>query len=187
MACARQILCMIFESTAVNGVFIIRMEKRVDERGFFARAWCRREFSERGLNTSIEQCNVSFNRHRGTLRGLHYQVAPYQEAKLVRCTRGSIHDVVVDLRRESPSFLKHVAVQLDAESHTMVYVPEGCAHGFQTLDADSEVFYQMSCEYAPECSRGVRWNDPAFGIEWPIAKPIILERDACYGDFETGS
>jgi dTDP-4-dehydrorhamnose 3,5-epimerase len=135
------------------------------------------------MNLRVAQCNVSFNKKQGTLRGLHYQVAPFEEAKLVRCTHGAIYDVIVDLRPGSSSFLRHATVVLSAGNRRMLYVPEGCAHGFQTLEDDSEVFYQMSERYSAEHARGVRWNDPAFGIEWPPAERIMTDRDRTYPDF----
>ena len=174
---------MIFTETALPGAWIVDVERLDDSRGFFARTWCEREFAERGLNPRLAQCNVSFNKRRGTLRGLHYQAAPHREAKLIRCTRGAIHDVILDLRPDSPTFKRHVAVVLDAESRRMLYVPEGLAHGFQTLEDDTEGFYQMSAFYAPDHARGVRWNDPAFGIQWPEAERTISERDQRYSDF----
>jgi dTDP-4-dehydrorhamnose 3,5-epimerase len=174
---------VIFTETALPGAWIVDVERLEDSRGFFARTWCEREFAERGLNPRLAQCNVSFNKRRGTLRGLHYQAAPHREAKLIRCTRGAIHDVILDLRPDSPTFKRHVAVVLDAESRRMLYVPEGLAHGFQTLEDDTEVFYQMSAFYAPDHARGVRWNDPAFGIQWPEAERTISERDQRYSDF----
>jgi dTDP-4-dehydrorhamnose 3,5-epimerase len=173
---------VIFTETAIKGAVLLDLEPHEDERGFFARTWCERECGERGLNVRVAQCNVSFNKKRGTLRGLHYQAAPYQEAKLVRCTRGAIHDVIVDLRPDSPSVTCHVAVVLSAENRRMLYVPEGCAHGFQTLEDNTEVFYQMSERYSPKHARGVRWDDPAFGIEWPPADRIISARDREYPD-----
>ena len=162
---------------------MIEPEKLRDGRGFFARTFCWREFEEHGLDPGVVQCNISFNKRAGTLRGMHYQVAPYAEAKLVRCTAGAIYDVVVDLRPTSPSFKKYVAVELTAENCAMLYIPEGFAHGFQTLKDDTEVFYQMSQIHAPDCARGVRWNDPAFSIEWPAAERIMVERDQHYPDF----
>ena len=174
---------MIFTETALPGAWIVDVERLEDSRGFFARTWCEREFAERGLTTELAQCNVSFNKRRGTLRGLHYQAAPHREAKLIRCTRGAIHDVILDLRPDSPMFKRHVAVVLDAESRRMLYVPEGLAHGFQTLEDDTEIFYQMSAFHAPDHARGVRWNDPAFGIRWPEAERTISERDQRYPDF----
>ncbi len=174
---------MIFTETPVNGAFLMDLEPREDERGFFARTWCERECGERGMNLRVAQCNVSFNKKQGTLRGLHYQAAPFQETKLVRCTHGAIYDVIVDLRSDSSSFKRHVAVVLSAGNRRTLYVPEGCAHGFQTLEDDTEVFYQMSECYSAEHARGVRWNDPAFGIEWPAADRIMADRDRTYPDF----
>jgi dTDP-4-dehydrorhamnose 3,5-epimerase len=177
---------VIFVPTVVPGAFVVEPERLEDERGFFARTWCAREFAERGLDPRVVQCSVSFSERKGTLRGLHYQIAPHPEAKLVRCTRGAIHDVIVDLREDSPAFLRHVAVELSAENHRMVYVPEGVAHGFQTLEDRSEVAYQMSAFHAPSHARGVRWNDPAFAIDWPAAERTISERDRTYPDFVPG-
>jgi len=174
---------VIFSETALPGAWVVEPERLEDERGFFARSWCEREFGQRGLATRLVQCNVSFNKRRGTLRGMHYQAAPHQEAKLIRCTRGAIHDVIIDLRSESPTFRRHVAVVLDADSRRMLYVPEGMAHGFQTLEDDTEVFYQMSEFYAPDHARGVRWDDRAFGIRWPEAERTISARDRSYPDF----
>jgi dTDP-4-dehydrorhamnose 3,5-epimerase len=150
----------------------------VDERGFFARTWCQHEFEAQGLNPRLVQCNISYNARRSTLRGMHHQAAPYAEAKLVRCTRGVIHDVIIDLRPDSATYKQHVAVLLDADHHRMLYIPEGFAHGFQTLADDSEVCYQMSEFYHTEAATGVRWDDPAFAIEWPQAQHrIISEKD----------
>lgn len=174
---------MIFRETTLKGAFIIEPERHEDWRGFFARTWCQREFEAQGLNPRLVQCGISFNRKKGTLRGMHYQAPPYEEAKLVRCAMGAIHDVVIDLRPDSPTFAQHTAVTLTAENRVMLYVPEGFAHGFQTLEDNSEVFYQMSQFYVPEAARGIRWNDPAFAIRWPILETIILERDQNYPDF----
>ena len=174
---------MIFNEIALAGAWVVDVERMEDGRGFFARTWCEQEFRSIGLNTRLVQCSVSFNKRRGTLRGMHYQAAPHREAKLIRCTRGAIHDVILDLRPESPTYKRHVALLLDAESRRMLYVPEGFAHGFQTLEDDTEVFYQMSASYAPDHARGVRWNDPAFGIPWPPAERTISERDESYPDF----
>jgi dTDP-4-dehydrorhamnose 3,5-epimerase len=174
---------VIFTATTLPGAFIIDAERLEDARGFFARTWCERESQARGLNPRIVQCSVSVNKRKGTLRGLHYQAPPHQEAKLVRCTRGSIFDVVVDLRPDSPTYRRHLTVLLSAENGRMVYVPEGCAHGFQTLEDDTEVAYQMSEFYAPESARGVRWDDPAFGIEWPPDDRTIVDRDRTYEPF----
>jgi len=175
---------MTFHETKLPGVFEIHLEPHGDERGFFARSWCQREFELRGLNPATVQCNISFNEKQGTLRGLHYQAAPHAEAKLVRCTEGSIYDVVVDLRPTSPTFKKWVGVTLTAANRHMIYVPEGFGHGFLTLDDRTEVFYQMSEFYYPELARGVRWNDPALQISWPAAPQVISEHDQTYPDFQ---
>jgi dTDP-4-dehydrorhamnose 3,5-epimerase len=175
---------MTFQQTKLNGAFEIHLEPKADERGFFARTWCQREFEAHGLDPRLVQCSVSFNGRKGTLRGMHYQAPPNAEAKLVRCARGAIYDVVLDLRPESCSYKKWIAVVLTAEKRNMVYVPKGCAHGFLTLADDSEVFYQMSEFYSPEAGRGVRWNDPAFQIAWPDAVQVISERDRTYPNFE---
>ncbi len=175
---------MIFRETPLNGAYIVELECRVDERGFFARSWCQREFAERGLNPNLVQCDISFNTRRGTLRGLHFQEAPYEEAKLVRCTQGAIFDVIIDLRPDSSTFGKRHSVQLDSDNRLAIFVPEGFAHGFQTLLDSTEVHYQMSQFYMPEAGgSGIRWNDPAFGIEWPIPNPILNARDQNYPDF----
>ncbi|MDE3110641.1 MAG: dTDP-4-dehydrorhamnose 3,5-epimerase [Acidobacteriota bacterium] len=154
-----------------------------DERGFFARTWCRNEFASHGLNSSVAQCNTSFNKRKGTLRGIHFQIAPSAEAKLVRCIRGAIYDVVLDLRPESKTLGQWIGVVLTAENRRAVYVPEGCGHGFLTLEDDTEVFYIMSEFYNPDCARGVRWNDPKFGITWPGKVEVISDRDRRYPDF----
>jgi dTDP-4-dehydrorhamnose 3,5-epimerase len=173
-----------FLATKLAGVFEILPELKTDERGFFARTWCQREFESNHLNAGVVQCSISFNRRQGTLRGLHYQEAPYQEVKLVRCTKGAIYDVVVDLRRDSPTFKSWVAATLTAENRKALYVPEGCGHGLITLEDDTEVFYQISEFYREHLSRGVRWNDPAFGIVWPREVQVISERDRTYPDFQ---
>lgn len=169
---------MIFHPTELAGAFVIEPEPREDERGFFARAWCQREFSAHGLNPRFVQANLSYNRLRGTLRGLHYQLAPHQEAKLVRCCRGAIFDVLVDLRPHSSTYLKWFGVQLTAANRKMLYVPEDFAHGFQTLEDDTEVFYQVSEFYTPGAERGARWDDAAFGIQWPdVPTRIVSAKD----------
>jgi len=175
---------MTFHETKLPGVFEIYLEPKSDERGFFARSWCQREFKEHGLNPVTVQCNVSFNEKKATLRGMHYQAEPHPEAKLVRCTQGAIYDVVVDLRPKSPTFKKWIGIALTAANRQMIYVPEGCGHGFLTLEDETEVFYQMSEFYHPELSRGVRWNDAAFDIEWPAQPAVISDRDQTYPDFE---
>jgi dTDP-4-dehydrorhamnose 3,5-epimerase len=174
---------MIFTETELKGAFVIDVERLEDERGFFARTWCRQEFETHGLNQSLAQCNISFNRKRGTLRGMHYQAVPHEEAKLIRCTRGAIFDVIIDLRPASQTFKRWVGVELTGHSRRMLYVPEGFAHGFLTLQDDTEVFYQMSERYSAEHARGVRWNDDAFAIYWPIKVSVISENDQQYPDF----
>jgi len=175
---------MTFHETKLPGVFEIHLEPKCDERGFFARSWCKKEFEAQGLNASLAQCNVSFNTRRGTLRGMHYQAAPYEESKLIRCTQGAIFDVVVDLRPDSSTFRQWIGVVLTAANRHMVYVPEGCGHGFLTLEDDTEIFYQMSQFYDADSGRGVRWDDPAFQIAWPEPVHVISERDRTYPDFE---
>jgi dTDP-4-dehydrorhamnose 3,5-epimerase len=172
-----------FVNTTIPGAVVIEPECRFDERGFFARTWCAREFAEHGLNSALAQCSISFNKTAGTLRGMHYQTPPHEEAKLVRCTMGAIYDVILDLRPASNTFLQHFAIELSQENRKALYVPEGCAHGFQTLADNTEVYYQMSEVFAPECSTGHRWNDVAFGIEWPLEVSVISDRDRCYPDF----
>jgi dTDP-4-dehydrorhamnose 3,5-epimerase len=162
---------------------MIEPEMHEDHRGFFARTFCEREFEAHGLNPRVAQCNISFNRFKGSLRGMHFQASPYSEAKLVRCTAGSIYDVIIDLRSSSPSFKKHFGLELSARNRKMLYIPEEFAHGFQTLEDNTEVFYQMSQFHSPEHARGVRWDDPAFGISWPPGERIIIERDRTYPDF----
>ncbi len=174
---------MVFTATKLAGAFIINVERHEDPRGFFARTWCQREFEARRLNPRLVQCNISFNKKKGTLRGMHLQSPPHEEAKLVRWTMGAIHDVILDLRPDSPTLGEYVAVVLSAENRTMIYVPEGVAHGFQTLEDHTEVFYQMSEFYVPGSERGVRWDDPAFRIPWPAAERTISERDRSYPDF----
>lgn len=175
---------MIFQETKLKGAFEIHLERKTDERGFFARSWCQNEFENHQLTSRLVQCNISFNSRKGTLRGMHYQVPPFAEAKVVRCTRGSIYDVVIDLRPESPTFTEWVAFVLTSEKWNMVYVPEGYAHGFLTLEDNTEVFYQMSEFYHPEAARGFRWDDPAFRILWPNEVQVISERDQSYPDFD---
>lgn len=174
---------MRFTETQIQGAYIIDPERIEDERGFFARSWDRHEFETRGLNSSLAQCNISYNTRRGTLRGMHYQADPHQETKLVRCTAGAIYDVIIDLRPSSPTLRQWLAIELSAANRRMLYIPPGCAHGFQTLEDHSEVFYQMAEFYAPSYARGVRWNDPAFEIVWPEAPQMIADRDQAYPDF----
>jgi dTDP-4-dehydrorhamnose 3,5-epimerase len=175
---------MRFCETKVAGAWLIEPEPVADERGFFARVFCREEFAEHGLNPDLAQGNVSWNHAKGTLRGMHYQAAPHQEAKLVRCTRGAIWDVALDLRSGSPTYLAWAGYELSDANRSMLYVPEGCAHGFLTLTDGAEVAYQMSAPYASAAARGVRWNDPAFGINWPGEVAVINPRDAGYPDME---
>jgi dTDP-4-dehydrorhamnose 3,5-epimerase len=175
---------MLFHQTQLPGVFEIHLEPHHDERGFFARSWCPKEFEAHGLNPALAQCNISFNLRKGTLRGMHYQAPPHAEAKIVRCTQGAIYDVVLDLRPSSPAYKKWIAVELSSANRHMVYIPEGCAHGFLTLEDKTEILYQMSEFYNPESARGVRWNDPAFRISWPEKMQVISERDAAYPGFE---
>ena len=174
---------MIFRETKLQGSFIIEIEKHQDERGFFARAWCEKEFEAHGLSLRWVQANLAHSRKRGTLRGLHYQAAPHEEAKLMRCVRGAMYDVIIDLRPDSPTVGQWVGVELTADNRRALYVPEGFAHGYQTLVDDTEVFYPVSQFYTPSSERGVRWNDPAFAIEWPIAEGLILsEKDRTWAD-----
>jgi dTDP-4-dehydrorhamnose 3,5-epimerase len=184
---------MKFIETRLKGAFVIELEKKEDERGFFARTYCRREFESRGLNPNVVQCNISYNRTRGTLRGMHYQVSPHEEAKLVGCIRGAIYDVVIDLRPDSPMYCQWMALELSghnsahcslpAADFKMIYIPEGFAHGFQTLEDNTLVSYQISEFYHPESARGIRWDDPMFGIEWPIHDKVISDRDRSYDNW----
>ena len=177
-------LSMKFIETELKEAFIIDPEILEDERGFFARTFCRREFEQHGLNPHFVQCSISFNRKKGTLRGMHYQASPFEEIKIVRCTMGAIYDVIIDLRSDSETFMCWIAVELTAENRKMICIPEGFAHGFQTLENDTEVFYQMSEFYAPEYARGVRWNDPKFNIKWPDDIRIISEKDKNFKDYD---
>jgi len=174
---------LIFRETELKGAFLIEPEELQDERGSFARIWCERELAAQGLNSKLAQCSISFNLKKGTLRGVHYQVAPHEEAKLVRCTSGAIHDVIIDLRPESAAFKRYFATVLSANNRKMLYVPERFAHGFQTLEDRTEVLYLITEFYSPEHARGVRWDDPAFAIAWPPAERIISYRDQTYPDF----
>jgi dTDP-4-dehydrorhamnose 3,5-epimerase len=171
---------VIFEEIKLKGAYIIEPARLEDERGFFARTFCQKEFEAHNLNPKMVQCSISYNRRKGTFRGMHYQVVPMAEAKLVRCTGGAIYDVIVDLRPGSLTYCQWEAVELNAENRKMIYIPEGFAHGFQTLEDDTEVFYQMSEFYAPEYACGVRWDDPAFGIVFPLKNMIVSEKDKNY-------
>jgi dTDP-4-dehydrorhamnose 3,5-epimerase len=174
---------MLFTRTNVDGAFVIDLERRTDPRGSFARAWCQREFQAHGLTDRIAQVNVSANPRKGTLRGLHYQSRPHQEAKVVSCTRGAVLDVVLDLRPDSPTYLRWAAAELTAGNRRQLYIPEGCAHGFQTLADDTELLYLMSEFYAPGHACGVRYNDPAFGIAWPLPVAVISDADRDWPDY----
>jgi len=174
---------MKFEETTLHGAYLIHLEPIKDERGFFARSWCQDEFEAHGLDANLTQCSISYNARKSTLRGMHYQTAPHEETKLVRCTRGALYDVIVDLRRDSPTFKQWFATELTAENHLAMYVPKGFAHGLQTLEDNTEAFYQMSEKYFPQSAAGVRWNDPAFGIIWPDREPTLSQKDRNYQDF----
>ena len=177
---------MIFHQTPVGGVFVIQPERLEDERGHFARTYCAVQFAERGLDPTVSQCSTSFNRLSGTLRGLHYQADPFAEAKLVRCTTGAVYDVALDLRQDSPSYLRWTGIELSSANGLALFIPTGCAHGFQTLEDASELLYQISVAFEPGAGRGVRWDDPAFGIDWPESPPhgrTISARDAGYPDY----
>jgi len=174
---------MKFLALPLKGAFLLEIEPRVDERGLFARTYCEDEFKAHGLPSSFVQCNTSFNASRGILRGLHFQAEPRPEAKLVRCTRGAIFDVIVDLRLDSPTYAKWYGADLTADNRKALFIPVGFAHGFQTLEDNSEVFYQMSEFYDGNLARGVRWNDPSLGISWPILPPTMSDRDARYPDW----
>jgi dTDP-4-dehydrorhamnose 3,5-epimerase len=174
---------MIFTETTLKGAFIIDIEKYNDERGFFARSWCENEMMEHGININIIQTNISFNKHKGTLRGMHFQKAPYQEAKFVRCTNGSIWDVIIDLRKESPTFKQWVGFELTRRNYRMLYIPKDFAHGFITLEDDTEVSYLMSEIYVPNASCTIRWNDPFFKINWPFQPYVISEKDKLQPDY----
>jgi dTDP-4-dehydrorhamnose 3,5-epimerase len=178
---------MIFNKTKIRGVYIVEPELLTDERGFFARSFCKDEFRNNGLETDIVQCNISHNKKKGTLRGMHYQVPPFEEAKIVSCNRGSIHDVALDLRKDSPTFCTWVAAELSDKNFKMMYIPRGCAHGFQTLKDNTMVYYQMTGFFHPECARGVRWDDPLFKIDWPLKNTMIISgKDAGFPDMMTG-
>jgi dTDP-4-dehydrorhamnose 3,5-epimerase len=174
---------MIFTPTEIEDVFVVELEKREDDRGFFARGFCVREFENHGMNLQVVQANISYNRHKGTLRGMHYQVAPCEETKFLRCTKGSIYDVVIDMRADSRTYKKWFGVDLSDKNYKMLYVPRNFAHGFQTLEDDTEVMYLVSEFYAPETERGVRYDDPIFDIQWPLPVAQISDRDARWPDY----
>lgn len=171
---------MKFTETPLAGAWVIEPEPLHDVRGYFARTWCAREFAEHGLETVVAQRSISFSERRGTLRGMHYQASPHEEVKLVRCLRGAIHDVIIDLRPESATFREHFAVELTEQNHLALYVPKRFAHGYQTLEDRTEVEYQMTEFHHPDAARGLRWDDPAFGIDWPVPDPILKDRDDSY-------
>ena len=175
---------MTFKETKLKGAYIIEIEPIEDERGFFARSFCRKEFEKHGLNTCIEQNNISFNKKKGTIRGMHYQSAPHEESKLVSCTKGSIYDVIIDIQPDSSTYCQWYAVELNSSDYKMIYIPEGFAHGFQSLEDNTLVSYQMSEFYHPECARGARWDDSAFLIQWPLSSPIISQNDMDYLNFK---
>jgi dTDP-4-dehydrorhamnose 3,5-epimerase len=174
---------MKFQTTDINDVFIVELDKREDERGFFARGFCQREFEEHGLIPQVVQANISYNKYKGTLRGMHYQAAPFEETKFIRCTKGSIYDAIIDMRPDSPTYLKWVGVELTDKNYKMLYVPRNFAHGFQTLEDDTEVMYLVSEFYAPQSERGVRYNDPAFNVMWPLEVSQISAKDAVWPDY----
>ncbi|MGI0073219.1 MAG: dTDP-4-dehydrorhamnose 3,5-epimerase [Nitrosotalea sp.] len=175
---------MIFTETKLKSSFIIEIEKVEDERGFFARSWDKKIFEERGLNSNLVQCDISFNKKKGTIRGLHYQISPYEEAKLVRCTKGKVFEVMIDLRPKSETFMSWFGIELNACNYKMLYVPEGFALGLQTLEDNTELFYQMSQIYMPEYSRGILWNDEIFRITWPLKSTVISKKDLSYTPFK---
>jgi len=175
---------MIFENLSLKGSCLLKLEKHLDERGFFARTFCSKEFEEKGLNNKFLQSSISYNSKKGTLRGMHYQVAPHDEVKLVQCVKGAIYDVIIDLRTNSSTYCQWVGVELNEDNGNLVYVPKGFAHGFQTLTDETVVYYQISDFYAPESARGVRWDDPAFGINWPIDEPVISIKDSRLPDYK---
>jgi len=174
---------MIFNKTSLNDAFLIKLEKKGDERGFFARSWDTKVFEENGLNPKVVQCNISFSSKKGTLRGMHYQINPFEESKLIRCTRGRILDVLIDLRQNSSTYKKWEGFELSSENNNMVYVPEGFAHGFQSLEDNTEIVYQVSQFYDPKSERGIRWDDPIFKIKWPLKNKIISEKDSKWSNF----
>ncbi len=175
---------MIFKETELNGAYIIEIDKREDERGFFARCWCKNEFKSKGLMANIAQSSISFNKEKGTLRGMHFQLKPFDEEKLLRCSAGSIYDVIIDLRTDSTSYKKWTSVELSAKNQRMLYIPKGFAHGFQTLEHGAEVVYHISEFYNPESASGVRWNDPQFNISWPLMVSKISTKDQNYLDYK---
>lgn len=177
-------LSLIFTETRLKGAYVIEISRQEDERGFFARSWDKKILEENGLNSKIVQSNISFNKTKGTLRGMHYQIAPHEETKIIRCVKGKIFDVIVDIRPESKTFKELIGIELTENNYKMLYVPGGFAHGFQTLEDNTELSYQMSEFYMPEFARGIRWDDPAFKIDWPLESPIISNRDLSFSPFQ---
>lgn len=175
---------MLFNETELKGAFIVDLEQRADNRGFFARTWCQHEFAQQGMVARIVQANMSYNIHKGTLRGMHFQNAPYMETKLVRAVRGAIYDVIIDLRADSPTYKRWIGVELTADNRRALFVPEGFAHGFQTLTDDADVMYQVSEFYTPGAEGGLRYNDSAFDIQWPLPVSVISDKDASWADFQ---
>jgi dTDP-4-dehydrorhamnose 3,5-epimerase len=175
---------MKFTETKLKGAYIVEIEKLTDERGFFARSWCRKEFEALGLTARVVQANVSYNLKKGTLRGMHYQIAPYQECKLIRCTRGAIYDVIIDLRPDSPTYKQWTGLELTADNYTLFFVPEDFGHGFQTLTDDTEITYQVTQFYTPGSEKGIRFDDPTFNIQWPLEVTTISDKDRTWPDFE---
>lgn len=175
---------MIFHETPLKGAFVIDLDLKEDDRGFFARSFCQKEFKEHGLTSGVAQANVSYNKRKGTLRGMHYQITPYEETKLVRCTSGAIYDVIIDLRKDSPTYKQWFGVELNAQNRKMLFVPESFGHGFLTLKDHTEVTYMVSQFYAPGSERGIRWNDPSFGIQWPVEVRVMSDKDAAWEDYQ---
>ncbi len=177
---------MKYKETLLRGVLIVKLDRIEDDRGYFARTWCAQEFEEHGLNNTVAQCNTAWNKRRGTLRGMHYQIDPYSEVKLVRCIRGAVFDAVIDLRPGSPTYLKTFHIELSEDNHRMLYIPEGFAHGYLTLTDGAEVFYQVSQFYTPGAEAGIRWNDPLFDIPWPLSEPaVISEKDQQWPNYKS--
>jgi dTDP-4-dehydrorhamnose 3,5-epimerase len=178
---------MKFTPTEIADVFVVELEKREDDRGFFARGFCQREFEEHGMVSQVVQANISYNKYKGTLRGMHYQVSPYEETKFLRCTKGAVYDVIIDMRPESLSYMKWFGVELTDKNYKMLYVPRNFAHGFQTLEDETEVMYLVSEFYAPQSERGVRFDDPAFNIQWPLKVAQISEKDAAWPNYQVAN
>ena len=178
---------MKFIETKLPGAFVIEPEKKEDKRGFFTRTWCKNELGNHGLKAEIAQVNINFNKQRGTLRGMHYQAAPYGECKIIKCTRGAVFDVVIDLRKDSPTYLDWIGVELTGDNFRMLYVPENFSHGFITLEDQTEICYMVTQFYTPEAERGIRWDDPSFNIKWPLHPQVISDKDSSYPDFKHNS